>query len=381
MLAILPRADFPCSKDESEPLTLVPHNGLAVSGLSVQFGGRRILESIGFAVPQSAYTCILGDSGAGKSTLLAAIAGTVKPCAGKIEIDGIILSDVEQGIFIAPQRRHLGMVFQDYLLWPHLSSLDNVALALRRQYGRMRAKALARDWIARVGLRGLCERYPAELSGGQQQRVALARALALEPRLVLLDEPLSALDAHTRTELRNLLRQLAVEHGFTAVHVTHNAEEALSLADNLVIMHNGRIVQAGSRENIFMRPATPQVARLTGEVSLIPARVLMYERERAVMSLVGKPFSVAASSELRIGCEAILILRPQALSCVPVANAISLPAKLIDACFLGDRWRIEAEIAGARSGRIIFWHDSRPQQKFKAYLRTDQTWAVPLEGA
>lgn len=381
MLSMLPKTNFPYSKDELEPLTLVPNNGLAVSGLSVQLGGRRILESIGFAVPQSAYTCILGDSGAGKSTLLAAIAGTVKPCAGKIEIGGIVLSDAAQGIFLAPQRRHLGMVFQDYLLWPHLSALDNVALALRRQHGRMQAKALARDWITRVGLRGLCERCPAELSGGQQQRVALARALALEPRTVLLDEPLSALDAHTRTELRNLLRQLAVEHGFTAVHVTHNAEEALSLADNLVVMHNGRIVQVGSREKIFMRPATPQVARLTGEVSLIPARVLMYERERAVMSLVGKPFSVAASSRLRTGCEAILILRPQALSCVPVSNSIALPAKLIDASFLGDHWRIEAEIAGAGSDRIVFWHDSRPQYEFEAYLRTDQTWAVPPERA
>jgi ABC-type Fe3+/spermidine/putrescine transport system ATPase subunit len=139
MLSMLPKTNFPYSKDELEPLTLVPNNGLAVSGLSVQLGGRRILESIGFAVPQSAYTCILGDSGAGKSTLLAAIAGTVKPCAGKIEIGGIVLSDAAQGIFLAPQRRHLGMVFQDYLLWPHLSALDNVALALRRQHGRMQA--------------------------------------------------------------------------------------------------------------------------------------------------------------------------------------------------------------------------------------------------
>jgi iron(III) transport system ATP-binding protein len=351
---------------------------LSVSGLSVRIGGRQILESIDFAVPQSAYTCVLGDSGAGKSTLLSAIAGTVKPYAGKIEINKIVLSDAMQGTFLAPQRRHLGMVFQNYLLWPHLSSLDNVALALRRRHGRMQAKALARDWLARVGLRGMCERYPAELSGGQQQRVALARALALEPRLVLLDEPLSALDAHTRTELRNLLRRLVVEHGFTAVHVTHNAEEALSLADNLVVMHNGHIVQAGPREKIFTRPATPQVARLTGEVSLIPARVLAYENERAVMSLVvGKPFSVAASNKLRAGCEAILVLRPQALSCVPVLNAISLPAKLIDACFLGDRWRVEAEIAGSGSDRVVFWHDSRPQPEFEAYLRTDKTWAVP----
>lgn len=381
MLATLTRTDFTYSLDKPESLDSRSNDMLAVSGLSVQLGGRRILESVDFTVPQSTYTCVLGGSGSGKSTLLAAIAGTVKPCSGKIEIDGIVLSDARKGTFLAPQCRHLGMVFQDYLLWPHLSALDNVALALRRQHGRIGAKALAREWLARIGLRDLCERYPAELSGGQQQRVALARALALEPRLVLLDEPLSALDTHTRGELRNLLRQLAVEHGFTAVHVTHNAEEALSLADNLVIMHNGHIVQSGPCEKVFMRPATPQVARLTGEVSLIPVRVLAYESERAVMNLVGKPFSVAASRGLHAGCEAILILRPQALSCVPVSNAIPLPAKLIDAYFLGDRWQVEAEIAGIRSSRVIFWHDSRPQPEFEAYLRTDQTWVIPQESA
>lgn len=377
MPTLLSRENFPCPNTPAQS----NGNGLSVSGLSVQLGDRRILESVDFAVPQSAYTCVLGDSGAGKSTLLAAIAGTVKPCSGKIKINNVVLSDTMKGTFLAPQHRHLGMVFQDYLLWPHMSSLDNVALALRHQHGRMQAKELARDWLARVGLMGLGERYPAELSGGQQQRVALARALALEPRLVLLDEPLSALDTHTHAELRNLLRQLSVEHDFTAVHVTHNAEEALSLADNLVVMHNGRIVQAGTREEIFMRPATPQVARLTGKVSLIPVRVLMYESERAIMSLAGKPFSVAASSGLRAGCEAVLILRPQAFSCVPVPNAIPLPAKLIDACFLGDRWQVEAEIAGAKNARVIFWHNIRPQPEFKAYLRTDQTWAVPSENA
>ncbi len=381
MLATLAGTDFPYPTDRSESPAARPSNVLAVSGLSVRLGGRRILESVDFSVPQSAYTCVLGGSGAGKSTLLAAIAGTVKPCSGKIEIDGVVLSDAMRGTFLAPQRRNLGMVFQDYLLWPHLSALDNVALALRRRHGRMRAKVLAREWLARMDLKDMCEHYPAELSGGQQQRVALARALALEPRLVLLDEPLSALDAHTRSELRNLLRQLSVEHGFTAVHVTHNAEEALSLADNLVTMHNGRIVQSGSCEEVFMRSATPHVARLTGEVSFITVRVLTYESERAVINLVGKPFSVAAARGLRAGCEAVLILRPQALSCVPISNAIPLPAKLIDACFLGDRWRVEAEIAGAGSARVVFWHDSRPQPEFKAYLRANQAWIIPPESA
>ena len=168
MLATLTRTDFTYSLDKPESLDSRSNDMLAVSGLSVQLGGRRILESVDFTVPQSTYTCVLGGSGSGKSTLLAAIAGTVKPCSGKIEIDGIVLSDARKGTFLAPQCRHLGMVFQDYLLWPHLSALDNVALALRRQHGRIGAKALAREWLARIGLRDLCERYPAELSGGQQ---------------------------------------------------------------------------------------------------------------------------------------------------------------------------------------------------------------------
>ncbi len=208
---------------------------------------------------------VLGPNGAGKSTLLRALAGLVPVAGGHVRLAGQILDDPAAGIRTAPEHRETGFVFQDYLLFPHLSALDNVAYGLRaRGLRRAAARRQAAGWLDRVGLADHAGHKPRQLSGGQAQRVALARALVLAPRLLLLDEPLAALDAGTRLTVRTDLRRHLISYGGPAVVVTHDPIEAMVLADNLVVLEHGRIVQAGRPADVARRPRTGYVASLVG---------------------------------------------------------------------------------------------------------------------
>jgi molybdate transport system ATP-binding protein len=216
-------------------------------------------------VDADAVVAVLGPNGAGKSTLLGALAGLVPLARGRVELDGRVLEDTATGLFVPPEQRPIGVVFQDHLLFPHLSALDNVAFGLRcRGRARAAARAEAREWLARVGLGERIAAPPARLSGGEAQRVALARALAVEPLLLLLDEPLAALDVRTRAETRRTLRERL--DGFAGVKlvVTHDPLEALALARRLLVIECGRIVQAGTPEEVTARPRSAWVADLVG---------------------------------------------------------------------------------------------------------------------
>jgi molybdate transport system ATP-binding protein len=211
---------------------------------------------------------VLGPNGAGKSTLLRVLAGLLRADAGDVVVDGELWDG--RDAFLPSHRRRLGMVFQDALLFPHLSVADNVAFGLRtRGQGRAAARAAADGWLTRVGLDGLGGRRPAELSGGQAQRAALARALVGDPALLLLDEPLSALDARTRLTVRAELRRHLAEFGGSTVLVTHDPVDAMALADRVVVVEEGRVVQAGPPAEVARRPRTDYVARLVG-LSLLP---------------------------------------------------------------------------------------------------------------
>ncbi|GAA3409335.1 ABC transporter ATP-binding protein [Streptosporangium vulgare] len=202
---------------------------------------------------------LLGPNGAGKTTALRALAGLTALSGGRILLDGEALHT------LAAERRPIGMVFQDYLLFPHLSALDNVAFGPRcRGASRAEARRGAAAWLERVGLAGYVAAKPRQLSGGQAQRVALARALAVEPRLLLLDEPLAALDAHTRLEIRSQLRRHLADFGGATVLVTHDPLDAMVLADQLVVIENGTVVQRGTPAEVARRPRTDYVARLVG---------------------------------------------------------------------------------------------------------------------
>lgn len=231
----------------------------------IQVRFARLDLDVALTVAPGEVVAILGPSGAGKTTLLRAIAGLTPLSAGRVTLDGAVLEDPAAGLYVPPERRALGVVFQDTLLFPHLSVLDNVAAGLRFSgIARPAARTRARAWLERIGVADLAVAFPAALSGGQAQRVALARALVVEPRLLLLDEPLSALDVATRADVRReLRRQLAAFAGIRLL-VTHDPIEALALADRLVVLEAGHVVQSGSSLDVTERPRSRYVAEFVG---------------------------------------------------------------------------------------------------------------------
>jgi len=238
---------------------------LAVT-LTVRRG--QLTVDLDLAVADGEVLAVLGPNGAGKSTLLRVLAGLLPPDTGRVTVDGDVWDD--DGVHVPPHRRRVGMVFQDYLLFPHLTALENVAFGLRtRGVRHPEARRRAADWLARVGLADLGGSKPAQLSGGQAQRAALARALATEPALLLLDEPLAALDARTRLTVRAELRRHLAAFGGSTVLVSHDPIDAMALADRVVVVEDGRVVQEGTPAEVARRPRTDYVARLVG-LSLLP---------------------------------------------------------------------------------------------------------------
>jgi molybdate transport system ATP-binding protein len=236
-------------------------------------------------------TVLFGPSGAGKSTVLRCLAGLERPERGRILFQGETWWDATTGTFLPPQQRRVGLLFQDYALFPHLSAEENVQFGLTSLPAAERQER-SRSLFTLLQLQGLEGRRPRELSGGQQQRVALARALAIRPRLLLLDEPLSALDAPVREALRGELRRLLRELGLPAVVVTHDRLEALALGDDLVAMEGGRVRQAGAVADVFNHPADLAVARMTGIETVLPGRVL--QREAGLATVAVGPHSLTA---------------------------------------------------------------------------------------
>ncbi|MGA8009048.1 MAG: ABC transporter ATP-binding protein, partial [Thiomonas sp.] len=235
---------------------------LHIDSARKRFGATTALHDISLQLQEGEILCLLGPSGSGKTTLLRLVAGLERLDGGSMRLGQTVI-DSEGGPFLPPEQRGLGMVFQDYALWPHLSALDNVALPLHRM-GRDRSREHARAMLADVGLADLAGRHPHALSGGQQQRVALARALAVRPRLLLCDEPLSNLDAGLREELRDLIGNVVREHGISALYITHDHREALALADRVGVMEQGHLLQLSSPRDLLRQPAAAFVARFTG---------------------------------------------------------------------------------------------------------------------
>jgi len=232
---------------------------IAVEGLEAGYGSTRVLQGVDLAVAPGEFVAILGSSGCGKTTLLRTIAGFQKVSKGAIRLFGLDVANTP------PERRGIAMVFQSYALWPHMTVLGNVGYGLRlRGVPRADVKRRVADILRLLNLSGLEDRKVTNLSGGQRQRVALGRALAIEPDLLLLDEPLSNLDAKVRIQLRSEIKTLQNRLGFAAIHVTHDREEAMTMADRIVVMNAGAIVQMGSPEHVYDKPASPFVASFMG---------------------------------------------------------------------------------------------------------------------
>jgi iron(III) transport system ATP-binding protein len=237
-----------------------------LEGVGKSFGSVRAVEEVTLPVRAGELLAVLGPSGCGKTTLLRLIAGFERPDSGRVEVGDRLVAG--PGCFVAPERRRIGMVFQDYALFPHLTVEANVAFGLARREGGER-EALTRRTLELVGLQHKARSYPHELSGGERQRVALARALAPEPEVVLLDEPFSNLDASLRAGLRREVELILRDAEATAILVTHDQEEALSLADRLAVMREGRLVQVGAPEDVYSHPAGRWTAQFLGEVNVL----------------------------------------------------------------------------------------------------------------
>lgn len=247
---------------------------LIVANLTKRFGLVPAVDDISFTVPDGQFFTLLGPSGCGKSTTLAMMAGLAQPDSGSIRLDDAVFADVGRNIVLPTERRNLGMVFQSYALWPHMTIAENLALPLKlRKLATKQRDHRIDDALDQVGLSGLRERYPHQLSGGQQQRVALARALVYQPRLLLLDEPLSNLDAKLRDRARAWLKDLQKRVGITTIYVTHDQVEALSLSDQIAVLDKGRLLQVGAPREVYERPASPEVAAFLGRSNFFTGSV------------------------------------------------------------------------------------------------------------
>ncbi|MDQ7858858.1 MAG: ABC transporter ATP-binding protein [Armatimonadota bacterium] len=292
---------------------------LVLEGLSKAYGAVWAVRDVSLAVADGEFVTLLGPSGCGKTTTLRMVAGFIRPTAGRIVLDGRLLSAVEGHVMVPPERRGMGMVFQSYAVWPHMTVFDNVAYPLRVA-GLSRHEVAGRTTRALelVHLEGLAGQYPHQLSGGQQQRVALARALVNEPAVLLLDEPLSNLDAKLREEMRFEIQDLQRRLRITVLYVTHDQGEAMVLSDRIAVMVSGRIVQVGAPEELYERPADPFVASFLGVANFLRGEVVGADGGAARVRLDGLP----EADSLRVPGAApagrvLVCVRPEALACDP----------------------------------------------------------------
>lgn len=283
---------------------------------------------------------LLGPNGAGKSTALRALAGLVPTAGGHIRVDGRDLRP------LPPERRGIGMVFQDYLLFPHLSALENVAFGLRCQGMRKReARRVAAGWLEQVGLAEYASVRPRQLSGGQAQRVALARALAVEPSLLLLDEPLSNLDAKLRERARVWLRELQERLNVTTIYVTHDQAEALAVSDRIAVMSMGHLRQLGTPKEIYERPADSFVADFIGSSNFLAGRMVQQEASHAVVELKNGTRLRTAPGQARSDGSLVVAIRPERIEIVPELCENSFLAEIGTGTYLGSIYQYHVTIA------------------------------------
>ena len=314
---------------------------LTVRALSKRFGDFTALNRVDLDVGQGEFVCFLGPSGCGKTTLLRAIAGLDPQSEGAITIAGRDVSHAP------PAARDFGIVFQSYALFPNLTVADNVGYGLvNRGDAKAAVQARVAELLGLVGLADQSAKYPVQLSGGQQQRVALARALATSPGLLLLDEPLSALDARVRLRLRDEIKSLQKRLGVTTIMVTHDQEEALSMADRIVVMNHGVVEQVGAPQDIYLRPATAFVADFVGRLTFLQGRMVGAHR----VEIGGMRFDCADPGGFPAGTEVEVALRPEAVildgSGATGAGVNSFPARIVNVEFLGSFSRVELSIDG-----------------------------------
>jgi iron(III) transport system ATP-binding protein len=314
---------------------------LVVNDLRLRLGNHEILKGISLTVAPGEVVALLGSSGSGKTTLLRAIAGLEQPHGGTIAIGEQVFFDAARGIDIPAEQRGLGLVFQSYALWPHRTVSENVGYGLKlRGTPPGEIKERVGQVLAQIGLGELGERYPAQLSGGQQQRVAIARALVYAPPVILLDEPLSNLDAKLREEARTWLRALITALGLSAVHVTHDQVEAMAIADRIVLLDAGTIAQDATPTVLYNRPASRFAAEFMGSNNRLEGTLTEVANGRATIDVFGEPVAGVARTTAAQGTKATGIIRIERMRCAENAGPNRLAMTLKTAMYLGERWEL-----------------------------------------
>jgi ABC-type Fe3+/spermidine/putrescine transport system ATPase subunit len=357
--------------------------------LTRRFGAEVAVHEVSLSVQQGEFVTLLGPSGCGKTTTLRCIAGLERLDGGEIRIEKAVVASAERGVHLPPEDRNIGMVFQSYAVWPHMTVFDNVAYGLRvRRLGRAEIGAQTTKALQRVGLAHLAERYATKLSGGQRQRVALARALAYNPRVVLFDEPLSNLDAKLREHMRVELTRLQHEVGITSIYVTHDQSEALVMSDRVVVMNRGVIQQVGDPTTIYSKPANTFVASFIGATNLLEGTLLgrcddlcevevPLGRERAPLRL-----RAAGGEGAAPGQRIVVSLRPEDLTlhlARPEGAANVLDGEVSDIVYLGSFLDCRVRL-GSYEVSVQLGHDQPVARGRRVFLTVQPEHGLCLTG-
>ncbi|MBB3146891.1 iron(III) transport system ATP-binding protein [Phyllobacterium trifolii] len=290
-------------------------SAVTLVGIAKSYGNLKVLGDINLIVRDGSFTSLLGPSGCGKTTLLNIIGGLDRPTGGEVHLGPDLVYSERQQVSLPTERRNIGFVFQSYALWPHLTVLENVSYPLKiRRLGRSERERRAREMLEKLELGVLADRYPFQLSGGQQQRVAIARSIVYRPRILLLDEPLSNLDAQLRERARAWLKNIHETFGLTTILVTHDQTEALSLSDQVVLLSQGRIEQVGTASEIYDRPETAYAAEFVGGANIIRGRAA--DAGSAMVTEAGIRISVRQKNPLLAGGAMCVAIRPQKIKLI-----------------------------------------------------------------
>jgi iron(III) transport system ATP-binding protein len=354
-------------------------NELSVNDLYLDYGtgasANAILKGVSMHLKKGEVVALLGPSGSGKTTLLRAVAGLESPKAGTISIGERRVFDGGAGLEMPAEQRNLGLVFQSYALWPHKTVFDNVAYGLQlRKISKSEIAKKVNDVLTQLGLGKLGERFPHQLSGGQQQRVAIARALVYNPPVILLDEPLSNLDAKLREEARAFLRELIVRLGLSALMVTHDQGEAMAISDRILLLNNGKIEQQGTPQSMYETPDTLFTAEFMGSNNRLPGKVLGRDGQHVRLDIDGVAMQGTARGANN-SLDAAIMIRVEEIkvSSIRVENAIELP--LVTCMYLGDRWECLFQRPGGNDVSLRAYSKHKLDAgKYWLHMPSDKLW-------
>jgi iron(III) transport system ATP-binding protein len=354
-------------------------SGVRVTDLSRSYGSNRVLYDVSFEVPDGQVCVLLGSSGSGKTTMLRLIAGLDRPQSGEIAIGDRLI--VGKDKFVPPEQRNIGLVFQSYALWPHMTVFEQIAYPLRvRSWRRDEITKAVTEAAGMVGLGAMLERYPSQLSGGQQQRVAFARAVVFNPRLLLLDEPLSNLDAALRREMRLQLQELQKRLGVTTIYVTHDQEEAMALADTVVVMSEGLVVANAAPKVIYDHPPSAFVAAFIGASNLVDGTVVSQQGSRCEVRLDdGSAVAATAERSFVAGERCLLAVKPTDLQVSPSgSDSVRFEGDIRSATYLGSHVELIIDVHG-REWRVPAprWLDYQRGQRIVVTATLERVIALP----